>query len=487
MIDDLPPDDLPRNFPQGSEDAEQARWLFDALDRKVRYDHTSDRWHVWNGHLWAPDKTREVQRRVTELAYNSLIGVATSDRLGQRQRTALEKVYRRLLDVGRTESALKSLSQLPEYKTDGSDWDQDPYLLGCANGIVDLRTNTLIENPGPETLVTRSTGHRFVPFEPEYDKFEAIQRHIPRMWKFLMEVTSEDADLAMFYLLWFGYSLFGTTAEQKFLILTGLGRNGKGALVSTMRYVFGDYSAEADASLYMRSRFGAARSDGARADLMALKGKRLAVMSEPDGGAFNEEMLKAHTGGDPIVARGLFSNNVISWVPTHTITFLTNEPPKVNDIGPSMADRVLVADFRERFEGERQDKKLYDKLRTEAEGILGVLCYAARAWFHSETGLPIPDRIRDASREYLESNDPLGRAINEAFSLDSAGQGGAAALFEAYQDWFERVDAAGEPMTQTAFGLALARKGFKKLKTKTGWVYRGIRPLNALEAAGVVL
>jgi len=478
---------------RGAEDAEQAQWLSEALERGVRYDHTAKRWHIWNGVRWAPDLTKEVHRRCLDLVYERVNEVARQYAVGDLKEEKFKhqmKVYRRLLGRGRLESALEVLSWMPDYKTDGADWDQDPNLLGCENGIVDLRKNELIPNPGPELLVTKTTGHKFVPFEPHEPLFQAMETHLralghrePRFPSFLREITSNDDHLAAFFLLWFGYSLFGHTQEQRFLILTGLGRNGKGALVTAMRFCFGEYSAKADASLYMRSRFGSARSDQARADLMELKGKRLAAMSEPDGGVFNEEMLKAHTGGDPITARALHSNNVITWLPTHSITFLTNQPPSVSDIGPAMAARVMVADFRERFDGEKEDKKLYAKLEAEAEGILGVLCWAAKGWYDSETGLAIPERVRKASQEYLDQNDPIGRALAEEFVVERGAQGNARDLYDAYVEWHARSEEEGDPLTQTAFGLSLGKRGFNKITTRTGRVWLGVRPKSAVELA----
>lgn len=470
---------LGRTHVRGAEDAEQAQWLAEEFDRGVRYDHTAKRWHIWNGVRWAPDQTRVVQQTVMDLTYERLKAVAVAPNMSDKRRMELMKVYRRLLETGRTETALVALSTMVGYKTDGADWDQNPYLLGCENGIIDLRTNALIPKPTPDLLVSMTTGHNFVPLADG----ETFEDRAPRFMAFLDEVTSGDPALSAFYLLWFGYSLFGVASEQRFLILTGLGRNGKGALVTAMRHVFGEYSASADSSLYMRSRYGAARSDGARADLMALRGKRLAVMSEPDGGAFNEEMLKAHTGGDPITARALHSNNVLTWTPTHSITFLTNEPPRVNDVGVAMAARVMVADFRERFDGAKEDKKLYAKLEAEAEGILAILVFFAKAWYDSETGLTLPARIEKASAEYLSSNDPIGHALDEAFIIDHAAKTAGKVLYDAYVDWHNRSDHDEEPLSMTGFLLALKKRGFSAQKTKNANVYLGIRPASALETA----
>ena len=61
-------------------------------------------------------------------------------------------------------------------------------------------------------------------------------------------------------------------------------------------------------------------------------------MSEPNGGGqFNDEMVKAHTGDDPIRARALYSNDYAEFRPTHTIMIAANTPPKVSDVGGACA------------------------------------------------------------------------------------------------------------------------------------------------------
>lgn len=478
-------EETPKVWPQGSEDAEQADWMAEDFEQGVRFDHTSGRWHIWNkaSGIWAPDQTREVQRMTTEFARRRLFMVVEPGRMSisDERRKVLTKVYRRMFEKARVESALAKLAELTDYKTDGADWDQNPYLLGCKNGVVDLRVGQLIESPSPELKVTLSTGHRFRPLEK--GTIEEYQRRAPRFIQFLFEVTSQDVALAKFYLDWFGYGLFGLAQEQRFLVMTGLGRNGKGALATAMRHVFGEYSAAADANLYMKTRFGSARSDAARADLMALKGRRLAIMSEPDGGAFNEEMLKAHTGGDPITARWLHSNNVLTWTPTHTISFLTNDPPAVSDVGPAMAARIMVADFRERYEGDNEDKSLYKTLEGEAEGIQAILVHHAMVWYASDHGLVLPERVIGASRAYISANDPIGRALDEAFVRDRRVKTVGRVLYEAYLEWHARSDEDGEPLSNNKFALALARNGFTKVHGVTGTVYTGIRPASASEIA----
>lgn len=464
-----------RAVPLTGTDADQAEWLARDLAQSIRFNHATKMWHIWNGIIWAPDKDRTAEETVLRMARERVEQVAHAG-LGRNLEESALKLVRRLYDVARLTNAMKALSFQPAYKTDGSDWDQVPYLLGCKNGILDLRTGELDTSPSPDSLVTKSTR---VAYDPT-----AINR-APRFSRFLEQITSEDDSLVEFFIRWFGYCLFGRTDEQKFLILTGSGRNGKGALTHVVRHVIGDYDAKASQGIYMRNRWGSARSSEARSDLMTLKGARIAVMSEPEGGAFNEELLKAHTGGDPIVARPLYGPEMM-WEPTHTITFLTNRPPTVEDIGPAMAARVLVADFRERYEGKNANPKLYSQLEAEGEGVLAMLVAGAVRWWQDyENGqtIPLPERVLKASRSYLEQNDPVGQVIADEFVRDPDATMPARDFYVAYLRWHQTSDDPSEPLSATAFGLLAQRRGLIKRRNDRGNYYIGIRLKNAVEKA----
>jgi putative DNA primase/helicase len=456
-------------------DYQQAQWLAINLEGKWRYDHTAKRWHHWDGHRWAPDEVERIKHNVAMLAAKACMPNA--------QHTGMPKdVLKKLLDMGPLNRALEALATFEGYGTNGDDWDSDPFTLGVANGLVDLRTNTLVRQPSPSCLVSLTTG---VKFDPITDLSEARER-APRFMEVMNQWTSEDPQMIVYLLMWFGASMFGFSPEQRFLLMTGIGRNGKGALKTAVMKAVGEYGAQFDANLYMRSKFGAARSDAARADLMALKGKRITFFSEPEGNRFNEELLKAHTGGDEIVARALYSNNVQTWSPTHSITFLVNDAPEVEDLGPSMAARVMVADFRERFDGEREDRQLYGTLASEKEGILAILCFMAQKWwleYDAGRGLVIPERVREQSQKFMERNDPIADFINDRCRLGPDEKGGGQALYDAYKEWHDASGRDDEAVSNVKFAGLLEKKGFRKAKTMTGAKWTGIAPLGAMALA----
>lgn len=456
-----------------SEDFQQAQFLSIHFDGKWRFDHSTGLWHHWTGIRWAPDRTDRILHAVAKVATKSMVG-ATDEQ---------KKSLFRLLNTSAQNNALKALASFPEYSTDGDDWDQDPFLLGCSNGVIDLRENRLMARPDPSCLVTKTTHRKFEPVSHPSEFHDRAPIFMDKM----AEWTSKDGSMIGFLLSWFGSSLFGYTPEQRFLLMTGIGRNGKGTLKNTVLQAVGEYGEQLDANLYMRTKYGAARSDGARADLIKLKGLRLAFFSEPEGNKFNEELLKAHTGGDRITARPLYSNAMSSWNPTHSITFLTNDAPEVDDIGPSMAARVMVADFRERYDGERMDRSLQERLNAEADGVLAILCYMAQHWYErfieDGTGILTPKRVEEQTIRFMAQGDPIAMFVDEACDVGPEANCSATALYEAYMQWHARSGRDDEASNQTRFGKTMEKKGFAKRRTSSGYRYLNISPLGAMRLA----
>ncbi len=430
----------------------------DGITEEIRYDHARGQWHYWNKWRWQKDATAKV--------YN-IVYRHTKALLGATQSESKAKALISLYDQSKKESVLKTLASRPDIAMVGDEWDTQPWLVGCRNGTLDLRDLSFHTEPHPEWLVTRSVKADWNP-----------DARCPLFEKFLREIMSGDEELVMYLLHVLGYSLFGWQREQKFWMFVGQGQNGKGTLAKVMAYVLGEYSDSPSAELYMKTRMGASSASAPRAELVKLQGIRFAWMSEPQGGAFNDELVKAHTGDDPIQARPLYSNDFITFRPTHTIVFLTNDPPRTEDVGLSMRRRARLIRFLEDFTGDREDKTLEEKLRAEADGILQLLAACAQSW--ALGNMVEPQKVSNWSSDYIEENDPIARFVQERCVVDYGVYTSGALLYDAYVSWCR--DLALEPKSQTGFGIA-ASKRFKKEKGHSGAVYKGIGLKGAMTLA----
>jgi len=118
-----------------------------------------------------------------------------------------------------------------------------------------------------------------------------------------------------------------------------------------------------------------------------------------------------------------------------------------------------------------QDPRLPDKLRNELPGILAWLVRGCLRW--QREGLGEPEEVTAATNAYKEEMDTLAAFLSERCVIEAGASEGATDLFDAYKDWCQSSnETAG---TQKVFGGKLGERGFEKVRTKAGVVYRGIR------------
>ena len=433
---------------------------------RVRFDHSTGLWHVWNGIRWAPDLTTFVFELIRDRLFgewlpNKVINPSTDS----------AKVLSTLMDSGKKTSVLKMLASMPGIAMTGDEWDKDPYLIGFNNGILDLRTLSLDRAPDPNLLISRSTGVEWddgADFKPFTD--------------FLDDIMSHDPDMVDYVLRVLGYSMLGTNREQKFWMWVGAGSNGKGVLARTVAKALGDYAATPPDTLYMRNKFGAASSDKPRPELLKLQGARFTYMSEPQGGQFNEELLKAHSGNDPIEARTLYSSRFKTFQPTHKIIFLTNDPPKTEDVGPSMQRRVRIIWFMEDYRDPKRNDPTVEERLKESRNLQGALrAMAVAANMYLTAGLPEPTKVLDWSQAYIAENDPISTFIATMCVEDRHAEVQSGELYKAFDAWCERSGV--EEMTLNAFARAMTRRFDRKVKHSASF-YVGLRLRNLTDNLG---
>ncbi|MBT5683220.1 MAG: hypothetical protein HOJ09_14260, partial [Gammaproteobacteria bacterium] len=135
----------------------------------------------------------------------------------------------------------------PGMSIDSSELDNDPYLLGVQNGVVDLKTGRLLK-PDPKLLVTK---YCTVAFDPDAE--------CPLFEEFLAQIIPK-ADEREGLLRIVGYCLTGLTSEQLWFFFHGIGANGKSVLLGLLEYLLGDYAAKIKTELLMLQK-GSTNSD----------------------------------------------------------------------------------------------------------------------------------------------------------------------------------------------------------------------------------
>jgi putative DNA primase/helicase len=428
--------------------------LFAALYRgKLRYDHGRRRWLVWSKHWWLQDQSDQVLQMAkcaARLRYAQAANIAD-----EKEGKAEKSWARRSESKTALQAALVLAKSERPLSTTGGEWDSDPWSMGVANGVVDLRTGKLRDGK-PSDLITMHTG---VVFDP------AAQCTI---WlRFLDDIFGGDRELIDYVHKAVGYSLVGATTEQILFLCHGLGSNGKSTFLETLRHVLGDYAFNVPFSTFELKARSAIPND-----IAALPGRRFVTVLETNETApLNEARLKLLTGCDPVTARLLY-REFFTFTPMAKFWLATNHKPPVADDSPGFWRRIRLIPFLNQFAG-REDKDLGAKLKAEAAGILSWAVNGCRLW--QRDGLGLPAVVKAASQTYREDNDVVGEFLADDYELAPNATIPAADLWSGYLQW---ADSNQErPLDRRVFSARLEAKGFRKQRlghTRT-WTWFGLR------------
>jgi len=420
---------------------------------RLKYDHQRKKWFLWKEQWWEADCDGEVYRLGKEVArcrYVDAIGIENLDERKDESKWAIASESRQ-----RIESMLSLARAERQIADSGNHWDKDPFLLGVANGIVDLKTGLRREGRQQD----RVTLHSDVEFKPGAT--------CPRFEQFLKEIFTNNADLIDFIRRAVGYSISGVTKEQVLFLLYGAGANGKGVFTNTILKVFGHYSYNMPFSTFERNARTAIPND-----LAALAGRRFIVSSETnDGTCLNEARVKALVHGDPVTARHLYGE-FFTFTPQAKFWLAVNHRPRVFDDSLGFWRSVLLVPCERQFIGSDADKNLQEALLDEAPGILAWTVHGCLEW--QKRGLDPPESVRIATEEYRRESDPLGEFLACKCTLGEEYSVKAAKFYKVYKDWAEEQGARrDEQMSGTAFGRRMGER-FRKVSGRSGNVYRGV-------------
>ena len=117
-----------------------------------------------------------------------------------------------------------------------------------------------------------------------------------------------------------------------------------------------------------------------------------------------------------------------------------NHKPAIRNIDEAMKRRLHLIPFTITVPPERRDKHLQQKLLAERDGILGWAVQGCLDWQRLGR-LDPPQRVVEATEEYFEAEDALGRWLEESCVREPNAKSLTAELFTDWKQWSE---AAGE-------------------------------------------
>jgi P4 family phage/plasmid primase-like protien len=292
--------------------------------------------------------------------------------------------------------------------------DTNKYLLCFNNGVVDFK-NKIFREGYPEDYVTMTTRINYVPYDYDDKEFKSTATAINEF----MEKLFPIADLNRYMWDHLASCLIGSNKNQTFNVYHGSGSNGKSILADMMSVTLGEYKGTVPITLVTEKR---GLIGGTSDEVLKLKGKRYAVMQEPSKGVkLNEGIMKELTGGDPIQARGLYSESEI-FEPQFNLVVCTNNLFDIDSNDDGTWRRIRKCDFLSKFvdAGEAhtddtpyifiKDKELKDKLPTLAPVFASILVNRA---FETEGVVQDCETVNKASNKYRNGQDHIAAFVSE--------------------------------------------------------------------------
>jgi putative DNA primase/helicase len=458
--------------------------LYSALLKdKLIYNNSGAEWLRWAGHTWDHDIMQTSYAATEDIVDRLLEEISTlTDRIGwavkkddktqaKELRSKQDLIYKRIAtlreDRGRNACLKFARTCREPIAIKGDELDLDPMLLGCANGVIDLRTGEC--EPGrADQFISKASSV----------EWRSLSEPAPKFSAWIREVLSEDDELVAFLQRALGYAITGLVQEHVLLVLHGAGRNGKGTLVELMGHVLGPLAGPIQAEMLLDQ--GRARnSAGPSPDIMGLRGLRIAFASETDEDRkFSPSRVKWLTGGDQLVGRHPHDKYEIRFDPTHTLILLTNHKPSAPDTDFAFWERVRLVPFKLAFvdrepsaANERRAKKgLAAELKEEASGILAWLVRGYLAY--RERGLDPPLAVAEATADWKKAENEILDFIEDYCSRDEMAKIKSTILYENFNRWF-KANRSRKGVSQSMFGRIMGKR-FGKKKVEGTIYYVGL-------------
>lgn len=427
----------------------------------LKFVHSRRRWLCWTGRRWAwCDKGEEVEA-AKAFATKLVEAAARKYAIEGNESSAAKRWYMQAVRTHK-EAGLRAMLSLARSEAvfavsgDG-ELDADADLLGVRNGVVDLRTGTLLR-ADPRMLITRQVGATF-----------DARAECPKWRAFLLDVFDGDAELVGYVQRAVGYSLTGHVGEEVLFFAYGHGANGKSVFANVLSSIFADYAITAPASLLVARR----ENGGPRDDIARLAGARLVLANETQAGErLDEQTVKTLVSRERIAARFLYGSH-FEFQPSGKIWVRGNHKPIITGDDFGIWRRIHLIPFSRTFDGERCDPRLEEKLLAERDGILAWAVAGAAQWHHY--GLKPPAAVVRASAAYRQESDWLGQFIEEECRRDPGVAVSQRLLYRLYISWAQ--ENGTRPMAKGVFTRRLAERGVGVARSSTEgreWVYTGL-------------
>ena len=413
-----------------------------SIDYKTWYKYENDFWSkIQDG--------RDLRMKISEEIYNEFkkIGKEISDKLMDAQDEGERAMYTtRYKQVLKIMKDLKSAPFKGHVMKEAKDiffennfigkLDSNPWIIGCQNGIYDLKNNTFREGL-PSDYVSMKLGVKY------NDKLTDTDPMVQEVYDFLEKVFP-DRSVREYFLDTSSDVFVGGNPNKLVQVWSGEGDNAKSVTQTLFEKMMGDYSIKLPTSLIVGKR---TQSSAACPELVrAGNGVRWAVLQEPDAkDVINIGILKELSGNDTFFARGLYKEGS-EITPMFKLVLICNEPPKLPYSDKATWNRIRVIPFEATFcddAPETLEEQMLEKRFPKDPHFSSKIPAMTEAFFwvllnHRKNMKRRfePEKVKMATAQYKKKNDIYRQFIDECTVEDDTSSIRLLELYSQFKEWF---------------------------------------------------
>ena len=442
-------------FETDKTDSDNAARILYVYGNHIRYVRDYDRWltyddkkGVWNLGL---SKNSEIFPFARKLAKHMI--KLSKDEVERKQAIAL---YSRK----KCSDAIEMIKSFEEYLVESKGLNDNPMLLNCANGVIDLETGNLMSHDS-KFLFTQIAGAEYIKGYRSAIFDEFLSQILP------------DEETREALLLFLGYCLTGSVREEKALFINGPGGNGKGTLTKVLKTALGSFATPFRIEAVLAGTYNK-DGEAPSPEIAKLLWQRVAIAEEiPAGRRMDSAKFKLLTAGDPLPIRKLHCDPTVIENPTHKMIFSGNYLPELDDTGDiGLRRRLLNMPFKQDFTGAKCNPKLKEEL-LKPEALAGCLSLLVDYCLkYQKEGLRVSREMEKALEEYLAENDIVSRFVEDNCVFDINGS-------ISRKEFLDRIREKGTgTMTENAITkavISIAGVGYRRSGPNGNWEFNGIR------------
>lgn len=399
-------------------------------------------WYKFDGTLWKQDKDcislrKELTETVKQHFITALnrvlqedpnhrsVSEAGSTSTMREMRSLSDKIQHnayKLQDENFKDGVVRALREFFYDETFLDKLDANPNLIAFTNGVWELKEHRF-RNARPTDYLSMSVGY---PYNPKPDPTAATQ--VQKYWQ-SMHPDPEQRD---YVIRTFSRQLYGDHGNELFHIHAGFqgsAANGKTKFFEILEHALGNYVCKFGVEMLTAKK----RPEPGKPmpEFSIFRGKRIAYCTEPNhDDVLNSGIMKDLTGGEKIMYRLLFSNDINEFRPQYKMHIMCNDTPKVDGSDEGVKRRIRKIDYISRFVDEeevdesrnqfKRDPNLISAFKDEDTMKMEFLRHLLDTYDHKYK-FTMPKVIKENSAMYLEENNAVYCFIREYIQADRDG------------------------------------------------------------------